>query len=127
MANRLEEEGDEISVQINEPNTRTLEVIPVQDRGDGRYTFVHCPSYTGNYRVTVKVNGDDIQGSPFTWGVEQWHLVGRDRGSEHLGFSQDKHDSESDWWFVCQWSSRKLLFSRWLSLVEGQGGQRRDV
>ena len=83
------EEGDEISVQINEPNTRTLEVIPVQDRGDGRYTFVHCPSYTGNYRVTVKVNGDDIQGSPFTWGVEQWHLVGRDRGSEHLGFSQD--------------------------------------
>ena len=83
------EEGNEISVQIKEPNTRTLEVIPVQDRGDGRYTFNYRPSSTGNYKLTVKVNGNDIQGSPFTWGLEQWHLVGWERRSKDLRFSQD--------------------------------------
>ena len=85
------EEGDEISVQIKDPNTRTLEVIPVQDRGDGRYTFNYRPNSTGNYQMTVKVNGNDIQGSPFTWAVEQWHLVGSywGRPSEDLRFSQD--------------------------------------
>ena len=86
---QIQEEGDEVTVQIKGPNTRTLEVVPVKDRGNGQYTFSFNPCSTGNYKVTVKVKGDNIQGSPFTWGVEQWHLVSRDRGSKYLGFSRD--------------------------------------
>ena len=81
--------NDDITVQIREPNTRNLEDIPVQDCGNGRYTFSYRPSSAGNYQVTVKVNGVDIQGSPFTWEVEQWHLVGWDGRSMDLRFSQD--------------------------------------
>ena len=84
---QVREEGDEISVHIKEPDTRNPHVIPVHDRGNGQYTFSYKPSSTGNYQVTVKVNGDDIQGSPFSWGVEKWHFFSRDRRSKVLRFS----------------------------------------
>ena len=81
--------NDDITVQIRKPNTRNLENIPVQDCGNGRYTFSYRPSSTENYQVTVKVNGVDIQGSPFPWEVEQWHLVGWDGRSMELRLCQE--------------------------------------
>ena len=83
----IREFTDEITVQIREPNTCTINVIPVQDHGNGRYTFSYKPSSTGNYQVTVKVKGDDIQGSPFTWGVEEWHLKSKSKRYKSLKLS----------------------------------------
>ena len=82
-------EGDAlINVQVKEPNNLNPKIIPVQDCGDGRYTFNYRPMCVGNYKISVKVKGDDIGGSPFSWGVEQWHLVARNREDSGLIFSQ---------------------------------------
>ena len=82
----IRELTDEITVQIREPSTCTVNVIPLQDHGNGRYTFCYKPSSIGNYQVTVKVNGDDIQVSPFTWGVEEWHMMAKNKGNKSLQF-----------------------------------------
>ena len=85
---QIREDGTLINVEIKEPNNLYPKVVPVQDCGDGRYTFNYKPVCVGNYQVSVKVNGGDIRGSPFTWVVEKWHLVARDREDSELIFSQ---------------------------------------
>ena len=85
---QIREADDVISVEIRKTNSRSFEVIPVQNLQNGRYKFCYKPSCTGNYQVRVKVNGDDIQGSPFTWGVEQWHLKAKGNTNKYLKFSQ---------------------------------------
>ena len=82
----IRELTDEITVKIRESNSCNTHVIPVLDHGNGRYTFSYKPSSTGNYQVTVKINGDNVQGSPFTWGVESWHLVAKNKRNRSLVF-----------------------------------------
>ena len=95
---QIREDGTLINVEIKEPNNLNPKVVPVQDCGHGRYTFNYKPVCVGNYQVSVKVNGGDIRGSPFTWVVEQWHLVARYREYSELIFSQGHMTVERRWW-----------------------------
>ena len=65
---------------VIEPERNSPKMIPVQNGGDGKYTFTFKPMLVGCYRLTVKVNGQDIRCSPFTWEVETWHMIGGGKG-----------------------------------------------
>ena len=78
-----------MGVTVIEPERNSPKVIPVQNGGDGKYTFTFKPMLVGCYRLTVKVNGQDIRGSPFTWEVETWHMIGGGNGNKNLHFSRD--------------------------------------
>ncbi len=49
--------------------------LKVHDCGNGAYTFCCSPKQTGQFKLSVFVMGDHVQGSPFTWIVVKWNLT----------------------------------------------------
>ena len=49
----------------------TWETLAVEDDGDGSYTFSYCPMQRGVCRLSVIVEDQPINGSPFNWQVQQ--------------------------------------------------------
>ena len=50
--------------------------IKVQDCGNGTYKFWLTPNKAGHFKLSVLLMGHHVQGSPFSWIVEEWNLVG---------------------------------------------------
>ena len=90
--NLISEDDVQIHVEIQYQKW-SLNDIPVHDIGNGQYEFIFRPISSGNYLVSVKLKGINIEGSPFNWQVEKWGLMefGEDNEDEeeNLSFSED--------------------------------------
>ena len=74
--------GDDISVEITAPNenaSRKLKVIECTPEGNGSYCFFYRPGAVGTYSMSVKVNGENVNGSPFMWDAIYWKLQVEDQ------------------------------------------------
>merc|ERR1711941_65993 len=62
--NRLEG-GEDFQITITGPNG-PVESVEITDKGDGKYFVSYSlPDVTGEYTISVTVNGEDIKGSPW--------------------------------------------------------------
>ena len=58
---------DRVTVEIrNEQERECATEVRINDNKDGSYKFSYSPKTQGRYKVTVKVNGGHVLGSPFT-------------------------------------------------------------
>jgi len=58
---------DRVTVEIsNEQGRECATEVRINDNKDGSYTISYPPKEQGRYKVTVKVNGGHVLGSPFT-------------------------------------------------------------
>jgi len=53
----------------HEGEASTQQELPVQDNGDKSYVFSYCPETDGLCTLSVMAEGENVQGSPFTWKV----------------------------------------------------------
>ena len=68
------EGGDQFTATCIEG--QNIEILDVNDLGDGTYTFSYTPlCQEGQCGLFVEMGGHDVQGSPFTWFIEKWHLL----------------------------------------------------
>ena len=104
----IREDGVQIHVEIQHPQCSS-NVIPVHDIGNGQYEFTCKPISFGNYLVSVKLNGINIEGSPFNWQVEKWGLMELGEDDE-----DDENDAEDD-----EYEEESLFFSEDNMTVEG--------
>jgi len=59
------EGGENFEVNITGPNG-PVETVEINDKGDGKYFVSYSlPDVTGEYTISVTVNGEDIKGSPW--------------------------------------------------------------
>jgi filamin len=58
--------GDNVEVALSGPED--VEVT-VKDNGDGTYTADYRPTKAGEYKAVVKINGNEVKDSPFTFTV----------------------------------------------------------
>lgn len=59
------EGGENFEVKITGPNG-PVETVEITDKGDGKYFVSYSlPDVTGEYNISVTVNGEDIKGSPW--------------------------------------------------------------
>lgn len=66
-----------------------VKILNVRDCGGGTYSFSYIPQKEGQFELSVFLTGHHVQGSPFTWFVEKWNLVGISSGtSEHQALVQ---------------------------------------
>jgi hypothetical protein len=56
--------GEKIEVQVNGPSGQAQ--AEVQDKGDGTYHVTYKAIDSGDYKISVLLNGHNIKGSPFT-------------------------------------------------------------
>ena len=62
--NRIEG-GEDFQVTITGPNG-PVETVEITDKGDGKYFVSYSlPDVTGEYSISVTINGEDIKGSPW--------------------------------------------------------------
>ena len=60
-------EDDHATVEIMDEHGRECETeVQIEDNKDGLYQISYFPRVLGRFRVTVKVNGEHVQNSPFT-------------------------------------------------------------
>ncbi|KAL9963705.1 hypothetical protein ACROYT_G027238 [Oculina patagonica] len=72
---RKRTEGGDVFVAIFSHDDVNMQPLKVHDCGNGTYIFCHTPNQTGQFKLSVLVMGDHVQGSPFTWFVRNWNLV----------------------------------------------------
>jgi len=58
--------GDNVEVKLSGPEDVDVNVI---DNGDGTYTADYTPTKAGDYKAVVKINGNEVAGSPFEFSV----------------------------------------------------------
>ena len=73
----ITEGGDIFDVQIYSKEAEHLVTsMKVHSCSEnGSYCFSHTPEKEGHYTLSVMLNDDHIQGSPFMWFVEKWKLI----------------------------------------------------
>ena len=58
---------DRVTVEIRDEQGQECAMeVGINDNKDGNYKFSYSPKEQGRYKVTVKVNGGNVLGSPFT-------------------------------------------------------------
>ena len=79
------EEDDLITVVVQAPGQNYASVVDeVKDNGDGTYKFTYKPQVAGQYHMSVKLNGENVQGSPFVWNAEEWTLTQMEKTKDIL-------------------------------------------
>ena len=74
--NKREEGGDVVTVVVHVPGQKDASAVDeVKDNGDGTYKFTYKPQVAGQYHMSVKLNGENVKGSPFVWNAEEWTLT----------------------------------------------------
>jgi hypothetical protein len=58
--------GDKVELTLSGPEDVAVNVV---DNGDGTYTADYTPTKAGEYTATVKINGNEVKDSPFTFNV----------------------------------------------------------
>ena len=72
-----EEGGDVVTVVVQAPGQNDASVVDeVKDNGDGTYKFTYKPQVAGQYHMSVKLNGENVKGTPLIWNAEEWTLTG---------------------------------------------------
>ena len=72
-----EEGGDVVTVVVQAPGENSSSVVDeVKDNGDGTYKFTYKPQVAGQYHMSVKLNGENVKGTPLIWNAEEWTLTG---------------------------------------------------
>ena len=68
-------ERDNVTVEIrNEQGRECATEVRINDNKDGLYQISYSPRDPGRYKVTIKVNGEHIRGSPFTVQVKSFQF-----------------------------------------------------
>ena len=68
-------ERDHVTVEIrNEQRRQCATEVRINDNKDGLYQINYSPRDPGRYKVTIKVNGEHIRGSPFTVQVKPFQF-----------------------------------------------------
>ncbi len=75
QAKKLVSRSAIFEVEICSSNLCSPKRLPVKDKGNGSYSFCYTPIEEGVDRLSIKVKGKHLQGSPFTWKVEKWNLT----------------------------------------------------
>ena len=66
---------DRVTVQISDEQGRECATeVRINDNKDGSYRISYSPKEQGRYKVTVKVNGGHVRGSPFTVEVQPFQV-----------------------------------------------------
>ena len=66
---------DNVTVEIrNEQGRECATEVRINDKKDGLYQINYSPRDPGRYKVTIKVNGEHIRGSPFTVQVKSFQF-----------------------------------------------------
>ena len=74
--NKREEGGDVVTVVVHVPGQNSSSVVDeVEDNGDGTYKFTYKPQVAGQYHMSVKLNGENVKGTPLVWNAEEWTLT----------------------------------------------------
>ena len=69
------EGGDVFEVEISTQESEIVFNNPAKDCGNGTYSFCFTPVHGDmEYRLSVKLNGCHVTGSPFAWVNEIWNL-----------------------------------------------------
>ena len=68
-------ERDNVTLEIrNEQGRECATEVRINDNKDGLYQISYSPRDPGRYKVTVKVNGEHVRGSPFTVQVKPFQF-----------------------------------------------------
>ena len=68
-------ERDNVTVEIrNEQGRECATEVRINDNKDGLYQISYSPRDQGRYKVTLKVNGEHVRGSPFTVQVKPFQF-----------------------------------------------------
>ena len=68
-------ERDNVTVEIRDERGRECATeVQINDNKDGLYQISYSPRDPGRYKVTVKVNGEHVRGSPFTVQVKPFQF-----------------------------------------------------
>ena len=66
---------DRVTVEISDEQERECAMeVRINDNKNGSYKISYSPKEQGRYKVTVKVNGGHVLGSPFTVKVHPFHV-----------------------------------------------------
>ena len=66
---------DRVTIEISDEQGRECATeVRINDNKDGIYNISYCPKEQGRYKVTVKVNGGHVLGSPFTVKVQPFQV-----------------------------------------------------
>ena len=65
--------SEEVRVKtVGKDRPKCVEELVVRDKGDGSYNFSYCPRSTGVATLSVMVEGQHVNGSPFEWEANPW-------------------------------------------------------
>ena len=68
-------EDDHATVEIMDEHGRECETeVQIEDNKDGLYQISYFPTVLGRFKVTVKVNGEHVQNSPFSVVVKRFQF-----------------------------------------------------